>query len=218
VSSADRLPASLPAESGYTQLLGVPMDVVERLRSLHLVALDGGLPLQTWSARHAETLAGVEPDADPAGLELLTEQVGAAAAAASDDFERWLFLVELQQDLQLLQAPDPARELQRLHSALPAPTAEQPRSQAERHLHTLRALAGLRTQDEPYEPGTRMIKALRVGTLEETYRWLQAAVADHPGASVQDLLTRAAVEVADAKLELDRYDTLRDRPDQRTAQ
>ena len=139
----------------------------------------------------------------------------AAAAVASDDFDRWLFLTELQRNLQLLQPPDPARELQQLEAALPTLAAEQTWPQTERRLQVLRALTG-RIDPEAYEPGTRMIKALRVGTLEETYLWLQAAVAQNPGASVQDLLTRAALEVAEAKLELDRYDALKDRPDERT--
>ena len=81
-------------------------------------------------------------------------------------------------------------------------------------MRTLRAMAG-RATPEVYEPGTRMFKALRVGTLEETNRWLQAAVAEHPGASVQDLLTRAAIEVAEAKQELDRYDALKSGPHDR---
>lgn len=217
MSSVHRLPESLPHEAGYTQLLGVPMDVVERLRSLHLAALDGGISLQAWTAQHAATLAGHEPDVDPGGLEQLVVQVGAAATASLDDFDRWLFLTELQKNLRLLLVPDPSRELRQLETSPPALTGEVTWPQSQRHLHVLRALTGS-SPPEAYEPGTRMIKALRVGTLEETNRWLQAAVAKNPGASVQDLLTWAAVEVADAKMELDRYDALQTRPDQRTAQ
>jgi hypothetical protein len=214
VSSDENLSGSLPTQPGYTHLMGVPVDVVEQLRSLHAAALDGGMSLSAWRAAHAQALAGCPPDVDPARLDRLVARAEAAAAAALDDFDRWLFLAELQQNLQLLRVPDPGREVQQIQAGLPALTEQQTRSQAERHLQALQAMAG-RTQPEPYEPGTRMIKALRVGTLEETNRWLQAAVARNPGASVQDLLTWAAVEVAQAKQELDRYDELKKaRPDE----
>jgi hypothetical protein len=216
VSSDHRLPASLPAQAGYTHVLGVPMEVVDRLRSLHLAALDGGMSLQTWTAQHAGALAGHHLDVDPGHLEQLVVQVATAATASLDDFDRWLFLTELQKNLQLLLIPDPSRELRQLEASPPALTGEQTWPQSQRHLHVLRALTG-GTEPEPYEPGTRMIKALRVGTLEETNRWLRAALAQHPRASVQDLLTWAAIEVADAKMELDRYDALQTRPDSRTA-
>jgi hypothetical protein len=205
------LPEPLPLTAGYATLLGVPMDVVEQLRSLHQQALDGGLSLRSWRAGHAEALAGHGPDVGAAELQRLTAAVDAAAVAAVDDFDHWMFLAGLLKDLRLLRTPDPARELQELEAAMPALTDRRSRLQAERELRTLRVLAG-RTPPEPYEPGARMLKALRVGTLEETNRWLQAAVTANPGASVQDLLTWAAVEVAEAKLELDRYDALKDRP------
>jgi len=70
-----------------------------------------------------------------------------------------------------------------------------------------------RSAAEMYHPADRMLKALQVGTLEETYRWLQAAIVENPASSVQDLMTRAAIEVAEAKMDLDRYDDLKNRPD-----
>jgi hypothetical protein len=119
VSNADRLPVSLPTEPGYPQLLGVPMDVIDQLRALHLAVLDTGASLPDWQARHAVTLADAPPQADPAGLERLVAQVDAAAAASSDDFDHWLFLTELHRNLQLLQVPDPGRELRHLEATLP---------------------------------------------------------------------------------------------------
>lgn len=186
MSSAEELSGVLPREAGYARLLGVPMDVVDLLQDLRRSALDGGMSWQAWATRHAEILARHPMDVDQPELRRLHARVTAAAARAVDDFDRWVFLSELQQGLRALRAPDPARAARRPDAA------------------------------EPYEPGTRMIKALRVGTLEETNRWLRSAVAENPAASVQDLLTRAAIEVAEAKLELDRYDALEPRPDERS--
>jgi hypothetical protein len=191
------------------------MGVVEQLRTLYRTALEGTIDHETWLARHSETLAGHEPDVDDTGLDLLAAEVGDAAAAATDDVDRWMFLCRLQKNLELLRLPDPDRELRGLETALSTLTGEQSRADVRRQADALRAMKpGTTPGTTPpgYEPGTRMIKALRVGTLEETYRWLQAAVAERPGATVQDLLTRAAVEVAEAKLELDRYDALRSDP------
>ncbi len=71
-----------------------------------------------------------------------------------------------------------------------------------------------RRKVEIYHPAARMHKALQVGTLEETYRWLQTALAENPAATVQDLMTRVAIEVAEAKMDLDRYDDFTNRPDE----
>ena len=58
VSSAGRLPRVAPDRPGYTHVLGVPVDAVERLSALRETALDGAMTLDVWLARHAETLAG----------------------------------------------------------------------------------------------------------------------------------------------------------------
>jgi hypothetical protein len=217
VSSTGKLFESLPSDDGYTRLLGVPMALIEQLRSLYLAALDGDVSLAAWQQRHTQTLAGAEPDLDPADLKRLEAQVSAAAKAVTEDFDRFVFLSRLASDLRLLQDPDPGRELREMEEALPTLVAENPRAQVEQRLAALRAMTG-REEAGDYEPAARMLKALQVGTLEETYRWLRAAVAVNPAASVQDLLTQAAIEAAEAKLELDRYDGLMDRPDDHPAQ
>jgi hypothetical protein len=188
--------------------------VIEQLRALRLAALDGEMPLEIWAARHLEILTGFEPAVDPAGRERLVAQVGAAADGTTDDFDRFMFLGGLATNLRLLQAPDPEREFHELQEVLSTLSTELGRAKVERQLAAIRAMSrkGERSDDDVYEPATRMFKALRVGTLEETYRWLKAATADNPGATVQDLVTRAAIEVANAKLELDRYDDLKGGP------
>jgi hypothetical protein len=206
-----KLPGSLPNEAGYTQLLGVPMEVIEQLRALRLSALEGELSLESWSSRHATILDGVDPLIDPAGRKRLAALVGAAADGTTDDFDRFMFLGGLAANLRLLQTPDPDRELRELEEALPTLSADLGRAKAERRLAAVRAMTA-QDPSAPYEPASRMLKALRVGTLEETYRWLKDAIAQDPGASVQDLVTRAAVEVANAKMDLDRYDGLNDSP------
>jgi hypothetical protein len=213
VSSAERLSESLPSEGGYTRLLGVPMDLVEQLRSLSKAALDGEISLTTWQERHAQILAGSGPAVGAAEVQRLETQVNAVARSLTEDFDRFVFLSQLALNLRLLQAPDPGRELRDLQEALPTLFGEVPRATVERRLATLQAMTG-RSEPAMYEPAARMLKALQVGTLEETYRWLRAAVAQNPGSSVQDLLTRAAIEVAEAKLELDRYDNLQAPPDE----
>ncbi len=216
VASTEKLPEPLPSEGGYTHLLGVPMDVVERLRSLHLAALDGQLSSDGWKERHAQTLSDSGPGLDSAELRRLEAQVNVAATAVTEDFDRFIFLARLATNLRLLQAPDPERELRELEKPLDPLAGENTRSEIERRLTALRAMTG-RGKADSYEPAARMFKALQVGTLEETYRWLQVAVAEEPASSVQDLLTRAAIEVAEAKLELDRYDDLNGRPDDHRA-
>jgi hypothetical protein len=216
VSSIGKLSESLPSQDGYTHLLGVPMDLVEQLRSLYTAALDGEMSLSTWEERHAQTLAGAAPDVDPGDLKRLEAQVNAVAAAVTEDFDRFVFLGALAMNLRLLQAPNPDRELREMQEALPTLTGEDPRATIERRLAVVQAMTG-RTESNAYEPATRMLKALRVGTLEETNRWLRTAIAEDPAGSVQDLMTRAAIEVAEAKLELDRYDDLKARPDERRA-
>jgi hypothetical protein len=216
MASPANLPEPLPSEAGYQQLLGVPMDVVERLRTLHTVALDGRLTSSRWASQHAETLAGSPLSVDPAQLRGFEDQASAAAASVTEDFDQFIFLTGLAADLRLLQAPDPERELRELESPLATLTGESTRAEIDRRLTALRVMTG-RTAPESYEPAARMFKALQVGTLEETYRWLQTALAENPGSSVQDLMTRAAVEVAEAKLELDRYDDLKGRPDDHPA-
>jgi hypothetical protein len=216
MASPANLPEPLPREAGYQQLLGVPMDTVERLRTLHAAALDGQLTSARWTARHAELLAGSRLTVDPAQLRGFEDQVTAAATSVTEDFDHFIFLNRLAADLRLLQAPDPDRELRELESPLTTLTGESTRAEIDRRVTALRVMTG-RNAAESYEPAARMFKALQVGTLEETYRWLQTALAENPGSSVQDLMTRAAVEVAEAKLELDRYDDLKGRPDDHPA-
>jgi hypothetical protein len=217
VASTEHLPEPLPSADGYTHLLGVPMDIVEQLRSLHLAALDGQMSLDTWKERHAHALADSEPTLDSAELRRLETQVNAVATSVTEDFDRFIFLAQLATNLRLLQTPDPERELQELEKPLNPLAGENTRSEIDRRLAALRAMTGRSGEADVYEPAARMFKALQVGTLEETYRWLQAAVAEDPSSSVQDLLTRAAIEVAEAKLELDRYDDLKGRPDDHRA-
>jgi hypothetical protein len=217
VSSTEELFESLPTEDGYTRLLGVPMDLVEQLRALYTAALDGEISLDTWEERHAQAVAGLGSVVDAGDLKRLEAQVNVVAKSVTEDFDRFVFLSKLGANLRLLQAPNPDRELREMQEALPTLTGEDPRSTVERRLATLQAMTG-RTPSNAYEPSARMLKALQVGTLEETYRWLRAAVAEAPATSVQDLLTRAAVEVAEAKLELDRYDNLKAGPDEPRAQ
>ena len=212
MSSTEKLSELLPTEDGYTHLVGVPMDVVEQLRSLSKAALDGAISLSTWEERHAQTLAGSRPAVDAAELRRLETQVSAVARSVTEDFDRFAFLTKLSMNLRLLQAPNPDRELREMEEALPTLTGEDPRATVERRLATLQAMTG-RSGSDRYEPAARMLKALQVGTLEETNRWLRAAIAENPTASAQDLLTRAAIEVAEAKLELDRYDNLKARPE-----
>jgi hypothetical protein len=216
VSSTGKMPDSLPSNDGYRQLLGVPIEAVEHLRELHEAALDGRLSADAWTARHAEVLTGAEPDVDSAELNRLEAQVKALAAAVTEDFDHYLFLSRLALDLRLLQPPDPDRELRDLEAPLSTPAGDSTRAEIDRHRVALRAMTGRREPDD-YHPADRMLKALQVGTLEETYRWLQAAVAENPASTVQDLMTRAAIEVAEAKLELDRYDDLKNRPDDHRA-
>ncbi len=210
--NADQLPASLPTAPGYDRLLGVPTDVVGRLRALRLAALDGQLTRESWDGQYAQALDGIDVGAGRAELRRLESQASAAAEAAVEDFEQFLFLAELAMDLRLLQPPDPDRELQELKSGVSGGLGAESWATLERHRTAMRAMTG-RTEPQAYEPASRMLQALRVGTLEETYRWLKAAVEEHPGASVQDLVTRAAIEVAEAKMELDRYDDLSPRPE-----
>ena len=205
------LPEPLPSEAGYSHLLGVPMEVVERLRTLHTAALDGQLTSPRWQERHAELLAGSPPAADPAQLRGFEDRATAAATSVTEDFDHFIFLNRVAADLRLLQTPDPERELRELESPLATPTGESTRAEMDRRRTALRVMTG-RSAPETYQPAARMFKALQVGTLEETYRWLQTALAENPAASVQDLMTRAAVEVAEAKLELDRYDDLKGHP------
>jgi hypothetical protein len=212
MASPANLPEPLPSEAGYQQLLGVPMDVVERLRTLHTAALDGQLTSAGWTAQHAELLAGATLTDGPAQLRGFEDQATAAATSVTEDFDQFIFLNRLAADLRLLQTPDPERELRELESPLATLTGESTRAEINRQLTALRVMTG-RSAPESYEPAARMFKALQVGTLEETYRWLQTALAENPTSSVQDLMTRAAVEVAEAKLELDRYDDLKGRPD-----
>lgn len=197
--------AALPAGPGYEELLGVPAPVLEALRELRATALDGEIDAETWARRHTELLASF-PSSRPDDLDRTARNVRRALEEAGQDFERFLFLTALLADLRLLQRPDAARELRDLADQLPTAAGEQ-------RVRLLRQIGVLRGREaQPgYDPTTRMAQALRVGTLEETYRWLSAAVAEKPGASVQDLLTRAALEVAEAKLELDRYDDLNSR-------
>jgi hypothetical protein len=212
VPNADQLPASLPTEPGYARLLGVPADVVERLRALRLAALDGQLSRDSWDREHAQALDGARLDVGADELRRLERQISAAAESAVEDFEQFLFLAGLALDLRALQLPDPERELLELQTGRSAAQAAESRATIDRHLAAMRTMTG-RTGPETYGPGSRMLQALRVGTLEETYRWLKAAVEENPAASVQDLLTRAAIEVADAKMELDRFDDLGPHPE-----
>ncbi len=216
MSSAEKLFDLLPSNDGYPRLLGVPMTLVEQLRALSRSALDGEITLPAWRERHEQLLEQARPELEPGDLKRVEAQVSIVAAAVTEDFDRFLFLSGLGRNLRLLQAPDPERELRDLQEALPTLIGETSRASVERQLGVLRAMS-TEPEAEVYEPGRRMFKALQVGTLEETYRWLQEAVAENPGASVQDLLTRAAIEVAEAKMELDRYDDLNGRPDGRRA-
>jgi hypothetical protein len=211
VSSPQNPPDPLPREAGYTHLLGVPVERIERLRSLYVAALDGRMSSSDWTARHASALAEMPPTLGPGALRGLEDQVNAMATGVTEDFDHFLFLSHLAMDLHLLQAPDPERELHDLEQPLSAAAGETSRAVVERRLAALRTMTGRREVDT-YQPAARMFKALQVGTLEETYRWLRTAIAENPAASVQDLLTRAAVEVAEAKLELDRYDDLNGDP------
>lgn len=211
-----KLPDPLPNEDGYTQLLGVPMPVVERLRCLHTAALDGHMSVETWTERHAHALAGSEPAVDLVELRRLEALVNRVAASVTEDFDHFVFLGQLATNLRLLQTPDADRELRELEAPLAPLTGESTRSEIQRRVAVLRSMTG-RGAAEAYEPAARMFKALQVGTLEETYRWLQAAIAENPASSVQDLMTRVAIEVAEAKLELDRYDNLSGRPDDHPA-
>jgi hypothetical protein len=212
VSSTGKLPESLPSNDGYTHLLGVPIHVVDQLQDLADAALEGRLTSEIWTSRHAEALTGAALSVDLAELQRLEAQVNAAAAAVTEDFDHYLFLNRLAQNLRLLQPPDPDRELRDLEAPLATPTTDRTRAEVERRQTALRAMTG-RSAAEMYHPADRMLKALQVGTLEETYRWLQAAIVENPASSVQDLMTRAAIEVAEAKMDLDRYDDLKNRPD-----
>jgi hypothetical protein len=182
------------------------MDSVEQLRSLYTAALDGRMSLAEWTEQHTAILAETPPALDPGALRRLEDEVTSMAAGVTGDFDRFLFFTQLATNLHLLQSPDPARELHELEQPSSAVLAENSWAVLEQRRAALRAMIG----QEPvsYQPPARMLKALQVGTLEETYHWLQVAVAENPTASVQDLLTRAAIEVAEAKLELDRYDDL----------
>jgi hypothetical protein len=199
--------AALPAGPGYEELRGVPARVLEELRDLRTAALDGEISAGAWVRRHAELLAPF-PSVRADDLDRTARSVRLALDEVGQDFERFLFLTALLADLRLLQRPDAAREVRDLAEQLPTAAGEQ-------RGRLLRQIGVLRGRDaearRAYDPTGRMAQALRVGTLEETYRWLSAAVAENPGASVQDLLTRAALEVAEAKLELDRYDDLNSR-------
>ena len=205
MSRPENRPAALPSAAGYTHLLGVPMATLERLRSLYAAALEGRRSLTEWTEQHAGLLAATPPALDPGALRRLEEEVTVMATAVTGDFDRFLFLSQLAANLHLLQAPDPGRELHDLEQPSSAVLAEHSWAVLGQWRAALRAMTG---QEPSAQPPARMLKALQVGTLEETYRWLQAAVAENPAASVQDLLTRAAIEVAEAKLELDRYDDL----------
>jgi hypothetical protein len=184
-------------------LLGVPVRVLQELRDLRGAALDGEIPIDTWAARHAEIRAGFSPSPIK-DLEPTARSVRRALDDAGQDFDRFLFLTALHADLRLLQPPDADRELRDLADQLPSAAGDH----RARLLRQIALLRGDELTTGSYDPTGRMVQALRVGTLEETYRWLTAAVAENPRASVQDLLTRAAIEVADAKLELDRFDDL----------
>jgi hypothetical protein len=212
VPNADQLPVSLPTGPGYDRLLGVPAERVERLRELRLMALDGELTREGWEREQAKVLDGVRVEAEPAQLRRLEKQASDAAESASENFEQYLFLAGLALDLRSLQLPDPDRELAELQNGRSAALGAESRATLDRHVAAMRTMTG-RTEPERYEPASRMLQALRVGTLEETYRWLKAAVEENPGTSVQDLLTRAAIEVAEAKMELDRYDDLSSSPE-----
>jgi hypothetical protein len=182
------------------------MDSVEQLRPLYTAALDGRMSLAAWTEQHAAILTQTPPTLDPGALRRLEDDVTSMATGVTGDFDRFLFLSQLATNLHLLQTPDPERELHDLEQPSSTAPAENSWAVVKRRLSTLRAMTG--REPVAYQPPARMLKALQVGTLEETYHWLQVAVAENPATSVQDLLTRAAVEVAEAKLELDRYDDL----------
>jgi hypothetical protein len=187
------------------EVLGVPPAVLDELRALRASALDGALGLAEWREAHAERLG---PAVDPEAVAAALAGVDAELAAAGEDFDRFMALSAQQVDLRLLREPDPLRELREMEEALPTLVAEVPRPLLDQRLASLRTMAG-GGGPERYEASTRMVKALQVGTLEATYEWLRRAIEQSPGASAQDLLTRAAIEAAEAKLELDRYDELR---------